>query len=199
MKLIKEKIEAYSSDVTFSSLKNFILSLNIDDIKYAEYINQPENVGGYGRNILTLEPFECVLINWPAGVESAIHHHDGMFGYVLILEGELSNVFYKEQNDQLIEFAIDKYVRNGLIPEADGVIHKLKNSSSTKRAITLHFYYPAIHSFEGMRIFNTEKGHEGILSDDAKSASWSDASGHFKELKENAFQFISLEELNKGK
>ena len=40
------------------------------------------------------------------------------------------------------------------MPEPDGVIHKLANNNTNQRAVTLHFYYPAIKSFEGMRIFN---------------------------------------------
>ena len=31
----------------------------------------------YTRNILLMDPFEVVVLHWPPGVESAIHHHDG--------------------------------------------------------------------------------------------------------------------------
>ncbi len=79
-----------------------------------------------------------------------------------------------------------------MTPEPDGIIHKLRNNSKTKRAITLHFYYPAIHSFEGMKIFNLENGQVGILSKQAKTANWSLNTGHFKEILENAFEFVPL-------
>jgi len=187
-----EKIKSFEIDVTFDTLGKFIKAINIDSIHYEAFINEPENIGDYGRNILTVDPFECILINWPAGVESAVHHHKGLFGYVWVLEGELDNVSYKFENNKLLEYSIDRYGKDGLTPEPDGIIHKLRNNSKTKRAITLHFYYPAIHSFEGMKIFNLENGQVGILSKQAKTANWSLNTGHFKEVLENAFEFVSL-------
>lgn len=187
-----EKIKSFEIDVNFDTLGKFIKAIHIDSINYEAFINEPENIGDYGRNILTVDPFECILINWPAGVESAVHHHKGLFGYVWVLEGELDNVSYKFDNNKLLEYSIDRYGRDGLTPEPDGIIHKLRNNSKTKRAITLHFYYPAIHSFEGMKIFNLENGQVGILSKQAKTANWSLNTGHFKEILENAFEFVSL-------
>ncbi len=187
-----EKIKSFEIDVNFDNLGKFIKAINIDSINYEAFINEPENIGDYGRNILTVDPFECILINWPAGVESAVHHHKGLYGYVWVLEGELDNVSYKFDNNKLLEYSIDRYGRDGLTPEPDGIIHKLRNNSKTKRAITLHFYYPAIHSFEGMKIFNLENGQVGILSKQAKTANWSLNTGHFKEILENAFEFVPL-------
>ncbi len=190
-----EKIRSFETDVNFDSLGEFVRSLNFDDINYDTFINEPENKGEYGRNIFTVDPFECVLINWPAGVESAVHHHKGLFGYVWILEGELDNVSYKFEKNKLLEYSIDRSGRNDLTPEPDGIIHKLRNNSKTKRAITLHFYYPPIQSFEGMEIFDLEKGQVGILSEQAKTATWSLKEGHFKEVRENAFEFVPFEKL----
>ena len=187
-----EKIKSFEIDVNFDTLGKFIKAINIESINYEAFINEPENIGDYGRNILTVDPFECILINWPAGVESAVHHHKGLYGYVWVLEGELDNVSYKFDNNKLLEYSIDRYGRDGLTPEPDGIIHKLRNNSKTKRAITLHFYYPAIHSFEGMKIFNLENGQVGILSKQAKTANWSLNTGHFKEILENAFEFVPL-------
>lgn len=187
-----ERIKSFEIDVNFDTLGKFIKAINIDSINYETFINEPENIGDYGRNILTVDPFECILINWPAGVESAVHHHKGLYGYVWVLEGELDNVSYKFDNNKLLEYSIDRYGRDGLTPEPDGIIHKLRNNSKTKRAITLHFYYPAIHSFEGMKIFNLENGQVGILSKQAKTANWSLNTGHFKEILENAFEFVPL-------
>ncbi len=193
------RIKQYSQEVTFESLKTFIHQIDINSLDFEELVNIPDTVGDYGRNILSLHPFECVLINWPPGAESAVHYHDGLFGYVWVLEGELDNVSYRTEGDNLVEFAINKYGRNGLIPEPDGVIHKLRNNSVDKRAISLHFYYPAIESFKGMKIYDLQTGAVGALSDDAKTASWSDDDGHFDSVEENAFEFISFEQLNANK
>ena len=199
MKEIIKQIKDFNQNVSFESLGKFVESINFNNINYRKDIVIPDTVGDYGRNILELNPFECVLINWPPGVESSVHHHQGLFGYVLVLEGELDNISYKEENDELIEFKSEKYITKGIMPEEDGVIHKLANRNFKKRAITLHFYYPAIESFQGMRIFNLESGSIGILSEHAKTAKWNNNKQHFKEIKQNAFKYISINELNNDK
>ncbi len=199
MNHLLNQIKSFSQEVTFESLKSFIKGLDISQIDYGAHVIEPTEVGDYGRNILSMEPFECVLICWPPKVQSAIHLHKGLFGYVWVVEGELDNVFYRKTEGQLVEYAIDRYVKNGLIPEPDGVIHKLRNNSESERAISIHFYFPALKSFDQMHIFNIETGDIGVLSDNAKSAFWVEREGHFKEINRNAFEYISFEKLNQHK
>lgn len=199
MEKLQERIRAFDQQVTFSSLGDFIASLDIEDIRYERQLHEPDYPGDYGRTILSMHPFECVLIHWPAGTESAVHLHEGLFGYVWVLEGELENVFYKHENQLLKEYSIERYGRGGLIPEPDGVIHKLRNHSKNERAVSLHFYYPAIESFEGMRIFSLEKGCIGQLSNTAKTASWREEEGHFKKIEQNAFEYISYDQVHEHK
>ena len=199
MKEIKNQIKEFNQKISFESLGMFVETIDLNNLNYQEYIVNPKSNVDYGRNIIETSPFECVLINWPPGVESSVHHHQGLFGYVLVLEGELYNISYGEENNKLIEFKSEKYISKGIMAEEDGVIHKLANRSLKKRAITLHFYYPAIKSFEGMRIFNTETGDIGILSKDAKTAKWNSNKNHFNRILKNAFNFTSLDELNKDK
>ncbi|MGB0431425.1 MAG: methyltransferase domain-containing protein [Bacteroidia bacterium] len=199
MEQLVNQIKSFNKEVTFKSLKEFIKGVDLEQLNYGAHVIEPTEKGDYGRNILSMDPFECVLICWPPNVESAIHHHKGLFGYVWIVEGELDNVFYREDNGELVEFATDRYVKNGLVPEPDGVIHKLRNNNENQRAISIHFYYPALHTFDGMRIFNTKTGDVGVLSDNAKSAFWVEKPGHFKEVKRNAFKYVSYEELNQHK
>ncbi|MCB0733613.1 MAG: methyltransferase domain-containing protein [Flavobacteriales bacterium] len=198
MEEIKHKIASWKGPVTFKSLKEFIDGLDQSDIDYENWLTDPQSPGDYGRTILTLEPFECVLIHWPAGVGSAVHLHEGLFGYVWILEGDLDNIFFQHREDQLIEKNSTRYVKGGLIPEPDGVIHKLQNPTN-KRAVSLHFYYPAIESFDGMKLFDLDSGSIGELSDQAQTASWNTTPGHFKEVSEKAFQFTSFAEWNSAK
>ena len=199
MKEIKNQIKEFNQKISFESLGKFVESIDFNKLNYQEYIVNPDHDGDYGRNIIELNPFECVLINWPPGVESSVHHHQGLFGHVLVLEGALDNISYREDNNKLIEFKSEKYISNGIMPEEDGVIHKLANRNLEKRAITLHFYYPAIESFEGMRIFNLENESIGILSEHAKTAKWNNSANQFKEIKQKAFKYQSIDELNKDK
>lgn len=197
MEWLVEKINSFKGEVNFESLGDFVRSLNQAEIDYDAFVRKPEKAGEYGRNILSLAPFECVLINWPAGAESAIHFHKDFFGYVLVLEGELEDAAYRRDGNQLIEMAIEKFGKSDLIGEPEGIIHQLQNCSNSSRAITLHFYYPAMDSFEGMEIFNTQSNQIGILSANAKTAGWSDAPGHFKEVQDDAFEFVPFERLKK--
>ncbi len=199
MKEIKNQIKEFNQKISFESLGKFVESIDFNNLNYKEYVVNPDHDGDYGRNIIELNPFECVLINWPPGVESSVHHHQGLFGYVLVLEGALDNISYREDNNKLIEFKCEKYISNGIMPEKDGVIHKLANRNLEKRAITLHFYYPAIESFDGMRIFNLENESIGILSEHAKTAKWNNSANQFKEIKQKAFKYQSIDELNKDK
>ena len=125
MKKFKNQIKKFNQKISFESLGKFVESIDFDNLNYQEYIVNPESEGDYGRNIIELNPFECVLIHWPAGVESSVHHHKGLFGHVLVLEGELDNISYKKENNKLIEFKSEKYISKGIMPEEDGVIHKL--------------------------------------------------------------------------
>ena len=119
MKEIIKQIKDFNQNVSFESLGKFVESIDFNNINYRKDIVNPDTVGDYGRNILELNPFECVLINWPPGVESSVHHHQGLFGYVLVLEGELDNISYKEENNELIEFKSEKYITKGIMPEED--------------------------------------------------------------------------------
>jgi hypothetical protein len=133
LKIIKKSIQDFTDVITFESLRKFVESIDIDCVEYQNHIVSPETKGDYGRNIIELNPFECVLINWPAGVESGVHHHQGLFGYVIVLEGELDNISYKEENNKLILYKSEKYIKNGIMPEADGVIHKLANRNKNNK------------------------------------------------------------------
>lgn len=199
MEEVKKRVEAYDQPVTYTGLKDFIDQIDIDDIDYKPHLREPEVEGDYGRNIFTLDPFECVLIYWPPGSASAVHHHDGLFGYVWVLEGMIDNIFYRETEGQLEEYAVDRYTRNGLIPEPDGVIHKIANTSDKEPAVSLHFYYPALVTLEDMRIFNLELGKVGVLSAEALTASWQEIPGHFKSVTDKVFDYVSFEKLNEHK
>lgn len=198
MKYLIDRIKEFSGTVSFGSLLEFVKDTRLQADDYSDHIPAADTVGDYGRNILTLEPFECVLIQWPAGVESAIHHHKGLFGHVLVLEGELDDHRYTMSNGVLREESIISYGKDGIMPEPDGVIHKLRNGG-TDRAVTLHFYYPAIESFEGMRLYNVDDGSIGVLGAQANSASWSSSPNHFKSVQRSVFSFESLESRNQSK
>ncbi len=191
-KLLQAIHQFPTEKISYESLGTFVKDFDYSQLSYKEHLPQAIPPGEYGRNILTLKPFECVLIYWPPSVESAIHFHHGFYGYVVILEGELDNVIFKHEHGTLAEYRIMRYFDGGVADEPENVIHKLANPSHQHYAVTLHFYYPALDTLEDLVIYHPEKGAEGTLSKEATSASWSDKPGHFKSVKEGIFTFMDM-------
>ncbi len=183
LKAINKRFE--NDTVTFESLEAFLLEQDFKQLDYISHIPEPIE-GDYSRNIIQLEPLELVLIYWPPNIESGIHHHRGFFGHVVVLEGTLSNVEYQEEARHFWEHRIIDARRTGILPEQEGVIHKLANTQN-KPAVSLHFYYPALEDFEGMRIFCLDQRRIGVLNADATTASWTAPEHHFQSIEKDAF------------
>lgn len=151
----------------------------------------------YARNILLLDPFEVVVLHWPPGVESAIHHHEGFWGYVLCLEGEVENVEYTFDVDrkELREGRALRVSAGGILPEPDGTIHKIVNPSSERPLVTVHFYAPALDTLDGMVIFDAEKGWLGELNEQATTASFHQDPAGFRRLEKEAFTYVPIHEM----
>ena len=171
MKALLDKIALIDVDkLDYDTLFDYILPFVPKRISYKEYLPKIENTSAYARNILLLDPIELVLIHWPPNVESAIHLHAGFWGYVGVLEGEALNVEYKLQNGVLKQVRAVSVKEGGVIPEPDGIIHKIANASSSKSLVTLHFYYPALKDLNGLILFS-EDGSIVELNEKASSAS----------------------------
>ena len=152
------------------------------------------NAGNYARNILLMEPFEVVVLHWPPGVESAIHHHEGFWGYVLCVKGEVENVeyTYDEETRELRERGALCVKAGGVLPEPDGTIHKIVNPSSEHPLVTVHFYAPALEDLDGMVLFDAERCWRGELNEHATTASFHQDEKGFRSLEKEAFSFVPL-------
>lgn len=198
MKDLVSAIQQFSpSAITYENLWEFVRNIDFPNLPYQDHIPYECAPGDYGRNILTLDPFECVLIYWPPGIESAIHFHEGFFGYVVLLEGALDNVEYVRTEGQLQEVSAARYLPVGIMNEPDRVIHKLSNPDPHHGAVSLHFYYPALENLEDLVIYHIGTGSEGVLSAQAKAASWSDQPGHFKAVRTGVFEFLDIQAFHK--
>ena len=188
-KLIKDLEVFDKTALNFESLGKFIYKYDFENLAYENELPELSTSTDYSRKIYCLKPLECVLLRWPPGVESAVHFHRGFFGYVVVLSGHGKDVTYKLGNGKMGENRISHCFKGGIIHEPDGVIHKIENAEN-EELITLHFYFPAPGTLEDLEIFDLENGRIGRLSAKAESANWTNEAGHFKEIKENAFQFI---------
>ena len=57
--------------LTYEGLCNWVEGIDWTGCDWAAHVPEVESANDYARNILCLEPFEVVLLHWPAGVESA--------------------------------------------------------------------------------------------------------------------------------
>lgn len=175
--------------LSYEHLGEFVRRIDLASLQYKHLL--PKTSGkGYARNILAMEPLECVLLHWPPGAESAIHLHEGFSGYVLVLEGQCRNVEYRWRNGKLEETNLVNAGPGGVLNEPDGVIHKLVNPAQNA-AVTLHFYSPALKDLNGMQLFS-EEGTLGVLNEKAQTASFEEPEAHFSSLEPNKFQFLAF-------
>lgn len=195
---IKELIDKFKrldiKDLEFENLGHIVKNMSFDISDLKEHLPAIENDKTYARNILCMDPLELVILNWPASIESAIHFHEGFYGYVVILDGEGLDVVYTYEQNELIERLNTYCYKGGIINEPDGVIHKILNPSKTTRLITLHIYYPALQDFNGMKIYDLESSRIGELGTSASTASWSEPESSFNNIIENAFIYKSYED-----
>jgi hypothetical protein len=151
----------------------------------------PDQVeAGYSRKIIDLEPLECLVLHWAPGSESAIHFHEGFWGFVAVASGTCCNVEYVLEGETMKESLITTVHTGGIVPEPDRIIHKIMNGSPIEPLITIHFYYPALTDLDGLKIYDIESGSIGTLNSRASSASWAEPTDHFKAIEKNAFRFI---------
>ena len=121
-RLIKDIQNFPSNQISYEALGEFVHSVDYASLDYQGHIPYECDPGDYGRNILTLSPFECVLIYWPPGIESAIHFHEGFYGYVVMLEGQLDNVTYQYKEGILGEDKAARYLPISVMDEPDNTI-----------------------------------------------------------------------------
>lgn len=188
MKKLLERIKNETpKNFDYEWLGEFVRSIDVSTLDYKAELPPLEE--GYSRNILCLEPFECVLLRWPPKTESAVHLHEGFWGYVICLEGSVENHDYSLTEGVMREQLVMKALKHGIVNEPDGTIHKICNCSQTDELVTLHFYYPALDTLDGLTLYNTETGTVGTLNEKAATASFDEPIEHFHTLEENAFSF----------
>ena len=186
----------------FEWMGELVRSIKLNELNLEGCIPSIEGMSdNYARNILLLDPFEVVVLHWPPGVESAIHHHEGFWGYVLCVEGEVENVeyAYDKKKGELREGQALRVRAGGVLPEPDGTIHKIVNPSADRPLVTVHFYAPALDTLDGMVLFDAEKGWMGELNEKATTASFQQDLSGFRKLEKDAFTFVPISDIRGSK
>lgn len=160
-----------ADSLSWEQLGAYVKQIDANEVSYQEQLPPLIDGDHYTRHILTLDPLECVLLHWPPGVESAIHFHEGFWGYVLVLDGTCDNVEYVHENGVLRETRLIRALKGGVLDEPDGTIHKIVNPSETDHLVTVHFYSPPLDSLDGLKLYDIETGSVAVLNEHAPSAS----------------------------
>ncbi len=188
--LISKLSNLTPEDLTYERVGDILRETDLLSLDYSEYLKNLEPSQNYIRVPVLTDPIEVTLLVWPGNAASAIHHHQGFWGYVGVLEGCCDNTEFNFENHRLIEHRTVRAFRGGLLEEPDGVIHELKNPNGKDVTVTMHVYYPHLASFAGMRIFEKETGRIGLLGEGAKSASWNQPEEAFDSIETDAFEFV---------
>lgn len=176
--------------VTIDTIWEYLLNIDADSVLANCDFEQVKD-GEYGRFKIQESPFEVTVLFWPPRTQSAIHKHDGFHGAVKVISGTVLNREYHFEESTLSETAVSEYRAGGIVEEPDGVIHLLENPLDVP-SISIHAYFPAISSFEGMQLYHVDKRSIGTLSASATSASWKNEPGHFESVQTEAFSYLPL-------
>lgn len=176
----------------YEALCRWVEAIDWTICDWADHVPKVSSNGDYARNILCLEPFEVVMLHWPPGVESAVHHHEGFWGTVVCLQGVLENVTYQINDGVLRQKDVLRAYPKGIVPEPDGTIHKIRNGSDEEALVTLHFYYPALEDLDGLVLYDLESGTAFTCNQSAPTASIHLPVSNYRSIKENAFHFEPL-------
>lgn len=175
--------------LNYESLCQWVESVDWDTLDWSSSLPTIDQSDDYARNIICLKPFEMVLLHWPPGVESAVHHHEGFWGTVVVLQGVLENITYSLDSETLKLKNVLRASKNGLVPEPDGTIHKIRNGSNSEPLVTLHFYYPALESLDGLVLYDLLDGSTFVCNEEAPTASTDLPENCYRTIESNSFSF----------
>lgn len=177
--------------LSYESLCAWVESHDWGNMDWESLLPAIEDPTDYARNILCLEPFEVVLIQWPPGVESAVHHHEGFWGAVVCLSGEVENVAYELDAEELRVKEIIQATSRGIVAEPDGTLHKIRNASDSEALVTLHFYSPALADLDGLVLYDLPTGNRLTCNALAPTASVDLDSSNYRMVESDAFEYIA--------
>jgi ubiquinone/menaquinone biosynthesis C-methylase UbiE/predicted metal-dependent enzyme (double-stranded beta helix superfamily) len=180
--------------LTYETLCRWVEGIEWTNSDWINHVPVVHSDDDYARNILCLEPFEVVLLHWPAGVESAVHHHEGFWGTVVCLQGVLENVTYELSSGVLREKDVLRALPRGIVPEPDGTIHKIRNGSEHQALVTLHFYHPALEDLDGLVLYDLAAGSAFTCNETAPTASIHLPDSNYRSIGQHAFRFEPLPE-----
>lgn len=148
----------------------------------------------HGRQTIIADPVQLFLMTWPPQFFYPIHQHNNFWGFVVPIQGVLSETIYgyAPNKKKVFIHPTKTFGRGNLIYQPLNVIHKLQNASPLDPLITLHIYYPPGYNFKGTTIFDAKNRTLAILNEKANTLSWDLPEDNYDQVVEDAY---SLEKL----
>lgn len=174
-----------------------ILERYIIPIPEAETLTIGEYTSGYRKFPVECREFNVSLIKWPPGASSDVHQHNGFWGVIKVVKGQIAEqVFEFDEPDRTLTMYDSDYIPYGpgdVLLEETSAIHKVVNCSTSLEAITLHVYYPVIFDYDNVRLFDLERKRIGILNSEATGSCWDNQPHAFHRVIENGFRLVESE------
>jgi len=139
-----EKMNQIKDGCYLEATQNFPAELSL--FKDYLFFDQPK----YTRNLVSCnDQYELMILCWEPGQETPIHDHGESEGYLLLLQGSLTEQIY-HQNEKKTSLTLvkEQTLSSGeasVINESVGY-HKLANKSK-ERVVSFHLYYKPIKKF----------------------------------------------------
>jgi ubiquinone/menaquinone biosynthesis C-methylase UbiE len=176
------------------ALGTFVRGIDVAALDLSPWRGREAPAGGYVRETLLTDPLEVTVLVWPPGGASAIHHHAGFFGHVLVVEGRMENIEYRLKDGVLTDTLHAVFGPGGVAYEPDGMHHLIRNADPDATLLTIHFYSPPLTSMAGLKILDPATGTIATLNEQAKSASFKEPRAHFAEVQEGVFTYLPFAE-----
>ncbi|WP_197052692.1 cysteine dioxygenase [Psychroserpens sp. Hel_I_66] len=144
-----ENIQSLINLLSKSSLKDYnsiLKNFDFESIDFSTF--QSWSKDRYTRNCLFRDVnFELILICWNQDQETSIHGHNGEDCWVYLIDGEMEEVFFEQdQQHKLLQSGSQKVKPKQLTFMNDKIgFHKLKNSNDGK-SMSLHVYAKPIEN-----------------------------------------------------
>jgi len=110
----------------------------------------------YSRNLVwRSDDFELLLLCWNHGQESPIHDHAGQHCWMAVLEGQLEEVHYTEEDGGIRQGRVKAFDAPGVAYIHDDIALHLIRPTQGGRGVSLHLYSSPI---DECRIFCPDTG-----------------------------------------
>jgi len=194
MKKLLQALEALKGKPIDSNLlRQTLESLDLKRLNVKEEMKQLDRTK-FHRITLMEDPVQVFLMNWPPQFFYPIHQHKNFWGFVIPIEGFLSETLYGHApNKRKVFVHPTKTFKEGeLIYEPLNVIHKLQNTSPIQSMVTLHVYFPPDYGFEGTMIFDAKNRRLAVLNAQAEDLDWNLPADRFERIEEEAYDVEKL-------